>query len=143
MLDFKLPPVGENIKSGNIVAILVAVGDVVKKDQPLLELETDKASLEIPSPCDGTIKEILIKKGEDVKIGQVVMRIAEGKASGIAKAAPKETPQPAPMATVAAAPESPRPAASASTQPQTATAILPEVPMDVPAAPSVRRFARE
>ena len=146
MLDFKLPPVGENITSGNIVAILVAVGDVVKKDQSLLEMETDKASLEIPSPCDGTIKEILIKKGEEVKIGQVVMRITEGKTSGVAKAVPKETPQPAPLATVAVAPESPRPAPASTSyaaQPQTATAVLPEVPMDVPAAPSVRRFARE
>ncbi|HCI44641.1 MAG TPA: branched-chain alpha-keto acid dehydrogenase subunit E2 [Candidatus Omnitrophica bacterium] len=143
MLDFKLPEVGENIKSGNIVAILVAAGDVVKKDQPLLEMETDKASLEIPSPCDGTIKEILIKKGEDVKIGQVVMRIAEGKtSSSAAKATPKEATQSAPMATVAAAKESARstPAVAPS---QAAPAILPEAPVDVPAAPSVRRFARE
>lgn len=142
MLDFKLPPVGENITSGNIVAILVAVGDVVQKDQPLLEMETDKASLDIPSPCDGAIKEILIKKGEDVKIGQVVMRIAEGKASSVAKAAPKEATQPASMATVAAAKESVRPAPAVAPV-QTAPAILPEAPVDVPAAPSVRRFARE
>lgn len=142
MLDFKLPPVGENIKSGNIVAILVAVGDAVKKDQSLLEMETDKASLEIPSPCDGTIKEILIKKGEEVKIGRVVMRIADGKTSGVAKAAPKETPQPAPMATVAAVKESVRPTPAAAPA-QAAPAILPEAPVDVPAAPSVRRFARE
>ncbi len=146
MLDFKLPEVGENIKSGNIVAVLVAVGDVVKKDQPLLEMETDKASLEIPSPCDGTIKEILVKKGEDAKIGQVVMRIVEGKTSGAVKAAPKETPQPAPIASVAATKESPRPAvapAAYAALTQAATAILPEAPVDVPAAPSVRRFARE
>ncbi len=142
MLDFKLPPVGENIKSGNIVAILVAVDDVVKTDQPLLEMETDKASLEIPSPCDGTIKEILIKKGEDVKIGQVVMRIAEGKAPGVTKAAPKEATQPAPMATIAAVKESVRPT-PAVVPVQAAPAILPEAPVDVPAAPSVRRFARE
>ena len=138
MLDFKLPAVGENIKSGNIVAILVSVGDIVKKDQPLLEMETDKASLEIPAPCDGTIKEILIKKGDDANIGQVVMRIDEGKT--------KATPQPVPVASVAAAKESPRPAPTpaAYVAPiQTATAVLPEVPVDVPAAPSVRRFARE
>ena len=142
MLDFKLPAVGENIKSGNIVAILVAVGDVVKKDQPLLEMETDKASLEIPSPCDGTIKEILIKKGEDVKIGQVVMRIAEGKTSSVAKATPKKAAQPTPMATVAAVKESVRPTPAVAPV-QAAPAILPEAPVDVPAAPSVRRFARE
>lgn len=146
MLDFKLPTVGENIKSGHIVAVLVSAGDPVQKDQPLLEMETDKASLEIPSPCDGIIKEILIKKGDDVKIGQVVMRIDEGKTSGVAKTAPKETQQPAPMASAPAAKESPRPAVApaAYTVPtQTTTVILPETPMDVPAAPSVRRFARE
>lgn len=142
MLDFKLPPVGENIKSGNIVAILVAVGDVVKEDQPLLEMETDKASLEIPSPCDGTIREILIKKGEDVKIGQVVMRIEGGKTSGVAKAASKETPQSAPTASVAAVKESVRPTPAVAPA-QVAATILPEAPVDVPAAPSVRRFARE
>ncbi|MBI3618277.1 MAG: 2-oxo acid dehydrogenase subunit E2 [Candidatus Omnitrophica bacterium] len=144
MLNFKLPAVGENITSGNIVAVLVAVGDVVKADQPLLEMETDKASLEIPSPCDGTIKEILIKKGEEVKIGQLVMRVAEGKTSGVGKTTPKETPQSTPAASVAAAPGSPRPApATYAARPQTAAAVLPKVPMDVPAAPSVRRFARE
>lgn len=146
MLDFKLPAVGENIKSGNIVTILVEVGDVVKKDQPLLEMETDKASLEIPSPCDGTIKEILIKKGEDVKIGQVVMRIDEGKTSGVAKAAPQKTPQHAPVASVAVSKESARPTlgVAAYVAPvQAAPAVLPEAPVDVPAAPSVRRFARE
>lgn len=143
MLDFKLPAVGENIKSGNIVAILVAVSDVVKKDQPLLEMETDKASLEIPSPCDGTIKEILIQKGEDVRIGQVVMRIDEGKT----KAAPKQAAQPAPAASSAAVPgtlrPAPAPATCAGAPAQTVTAVAPETPVDVPAAPSVRRFARE
>ena len=146
MLDFKLPPVGENITSGNIVAILVAVGDVVQQDQPLLEMETDKASLEVPSPCDGTIKEILIKKGEDVKIGQVVMRIDEGKVSGVAKAAPEAAPQPAPPVSAAAAKENAHPAVAPTVYvapAQTVPTVLPETPVDVPAAPSVRRFARE
>ncbi|MBI5149635.1 MAG: 2-oxo acid dehydrogenase subunit E2 [Candidatus Omnitrophica bacterium] len=146
MIDFKLPEVGENIKSGSIVAVLVAAGDVVKKDQPLLEMETDKASLEIPCPCDGTIKEILIKKGDDVKIGQVVMRIDEGKTSNAAKTAPKQAAQPAPIGAVTGAKESPRPAVAPAIYAapvQTAAAVLPETPIDVPAAPSVRRFARE
>src|SRR3990167_5394868 len=146
MLEFKLPPVGENIKSGTIVAVLVAVGDVVKKDQPLLEMETDKASLEIPSPCDGTIKEILIKKGEDARIGQVVMRIDEGKVSGVAKAAPEAAPQPAPPAPAAAAKKNAHPAVAPTVYvapAQTVTTVLPETPVDIPAAPSVRGFARE
>lgn len=146
MLDFKLPAVGENIKSGTIVNIMVNVGDAVKKDQPLLEMETDKASLEIPSPTDGTVTEILIKKGADVKIGQVVMRIEEGKTAGTPKAAPKETPKPQSATPSAAPAKETKPAPqsyTATAQTQTTTESLPETPVDVPAAPSVRRFARE
>lgn len=145
MLDFKLPAVGENIKSGTIVNIMVNVGDAVKKDQPLLEMETDKASLEIPSPADGTVTEILITKGQDVKVGQVVMRIDEGKTAGAPKAAPKEAPKAQPAAP-SAAPKEAKPAPQSHTAPaqvQTAAGPLPETSGDVPAAPSVRRFARE
>jgi dihydrolipoamide dehydrogenase len=91
MLEFKLPIVGENIEKGTVVKIHVAVGDSVKKDQTLFDLETDKASLEVPSPAAGVIKEILIKEGQDVKIGQVVMRIE--KSSG-AETLKKETTAP-------------------------------------------------
>ena len=86
--DFKLPAVGENITSGTIVKVNVAVGASVKKDQSLLELETDKATIEVPAPSDGTIKEILIKEGQQVNIGQVVMKI-ESSATAAPKAAPK------------------------------------------------------
>ncbi|MCA9393773.1 MAG: 2-oxo acid dehydrogenase subunit E2 [Candidatus Omnitrophica bacterium] len=137
MLDFKLPEVGENIERGNIVSIAVAVGDTVKKDQDLLELETDKASVPVPSPVDGVIKEILVAEGQDVAIGSVVMKIEEG-ASG-SPAAKKAEPQ-APAATKAAPtpkPAAPKPAA----QPAPAKAKGPQ--KHVPAAPSVRRFARE
>lgn len=75
MYEFKLPELGENIAGGTVVNINVAVGDTVKKEQELFELETDKASLPIPSPVAGTIKEILIKKGEDVKVGSIVMKL--------------------------------------------------------------------
>lgn len=147
MLDFKLPEVGENIKSGNVVNILVAVGDAIKKDQSLLELETDKASLEVPSPCDGVVREILIQKGQDVAIGQVVMRIEEG-AAAAKPAAQKEQKAPpvstAPAAAKAATPAQPKPqlaVTAASTTPTGAGAV--GVAAEVAAAPSVRRFARE
>ena len=85
MIDFKLPEVGENISSGQAVKICVQKGAVVKKDQTLLELETEKATIEVPSPADGTIAEILIKEGDTVKIGQVIIKIDDG-------AQPSETP---------------------------------------------------
>lgn len=74
MFEFKLPEVGENITSGTVVSIAVSVGDPVTKDQDLFELETDKATIPVPSPVDGVVKEILIKEGEDVAIGSVVMK---------------------------------------------------------------------
>lgn len=143
MLEFKIPEVGENIESGTVVSILVSVGDKVRKDQDLFELETEKASLPVPSPCDGTIEEILINAGDDVKIGQVVMRIAD--VPGAPSPAQKtETQKPAEAA--ARPPETEQPA-SGSHVPPSPPAISPseQIPtqVDVPAAPSVRRFARE
>ena len=69
-IEFKLPELGENIVSGTAVRIAVSVGEQVTKEQTLVELETDKASLEVPSPVDGVIKDILIKEGDEVKVGQ-------------------------------------------------------------------------
>jgi pyruvate dehydrogenase E2 component (dihydrolipoamide acetyltransferase) len=156
MLDFKIPEVGENITSGNVVSIAVAVGDTVTKDQDLLELETDKASIPVPSPCDGVIKEILIKEGEVIKIGQLAMRIAAG--SGAGKGL--ETDKKKTGASISAADkekgsavarekkrtEEPAKTAAAKTiVPATPSGPSEDIPaqVDIPASPSVRRFARE
>ena len=77
MLKFKLPEIGENIESGTVVAVSVSIGDKIKKDQDLLELETEKASLPVPSPVNGTIKEILVKINDEVKVGTVIFTIEE------------------------------------------------------------------
>jgi len=79
MLEFKLPEIGENITSGTVTNIMVAIGDTVEIGQDLLELETEKASLPIPSPVNGTIKEILISVKDEVQIGSVMFKI-DGKA---------------------------------------------------------------
>lgn len=133
IIEFKIPDVGENIKSGNAVKINVTVGQAVKKDQALLELETDKATIEVPSSVAGIIKEILIKEGTKVNVGQVVMKIETGATVPAAPAfVPKTTAAPAP--TVAAA------------APQSAALVVQTpiiVTKEVAAAPSVRRLARE
>jgi len=77
LIEFKLPEIGENIETGNVVEVFVSVGETVKEGQDLLELETEKASLPVPSPCDGVIKEILVKPGEDINVGSVMMKIEE------------------------------------------------------------------
>ena len=82
--DLLLPDIGENVAGGDVVRILVKPGDAIKKDQPVLELETDKATIEVPSDQDGTVGEIKVKQGDKVKVGQVVLTL-EGGASGRAE----------------------------------------------------------
>ncbi|HJQ24406.1 MAG TPA: 2-oxo acid dehydrogenase subunit E2 [Blastocatellia bacterium] len=99
--ELKLPQLGENVDSGVLARLLVEVGSKVKKDQPVLELETDKATVEVPAFSDGVVKEILVKEGERVKVGQTILTLeaaeGNGAAAAPAKAAPQtEAPQPAP-----------------------------------------------
>jgi pyruvate dehydrogenase E2 component (dihydrolipoamide acetyltransferase) len=79
--DFMLPELGENITAGDVVRVLVSPGDTIKKDQPLLELETDKATIEVPSTVSGTVKEVKVKQGEKIKVGQVVLTVDDGGAA--------------------------------------------------------------
>jgi pyruvate dehydrogenase E2 component (dihydrolipoamide acetyltransferase) len=85
--DFTLPELGENVTAGDVVRVLVSSGDAITKDQPVLELETDKATIEVPSSVSGTVREIRVKAGERVKVGQTVLIVDEG---GAAKKAPAE-----------------------------------------------------
>ncbi len=135
--EMTLPALGENIEKGTITKILVKVGDVLKKGQNILEIETDKAVLEVPSPSEGVVKEILIKTGTVVKVGQLIFKI-EGGASA-ASAAPA-APAAAPAAKTTSPVATPAPAAAPATP--VAVATMP-VRKDIPAAPSVRLLARE
>src|SRR5499427_6085050 len=74
--EVKLPDIGEGVAEGEIVRWLVKVGDPVKEDQPLVEVMTDKASVEIPSPRTGTIEAILVEEGAVVPVGTVLVSIA-------------------------------------------------------------------
>src|SRR6185295_8609419 len=100
--EFKIPNLGDGIKGGDVLNVLVKVGDTVAKDQGVLELETDKATIEVPSPAAGTVAEIKVKSGDKVTVGQVVLTFNEGAA---AAAAPSGAPSPSPeKAPPAAAP---------------------------------------
>ena len=79
---FRLPDLGEGIHEGEVIAVLVAVGDRVHEDQPILEIETDKARVEIPSPVSGMVKEISVKPGDIVKVGSALMAFDDGAESG-------------------------------------------------------------
>jgi len=80
--EFKLPEVGEGISTGTVVGVLVAVGDTIEKDQAVLELETDKAVVEVPSSVAGVVKEIRVKENEEASVGQVVLVVGEGDSGG-------------------------------------------------------------
>ena len=72
MTEFKVPELGENVVGGDVTRVMVNVGDTITRDQPVLELETDKATIEVPSSVAGVVKEIRVKKGEKIKVGAVL-----------------------------------------------------------------------
>jgi pyruvate dehydrogenase E2 component (dihydrolipoamide acetyltransferase) len=89
--EFKIPDLGENVTSGTVVSVLVAEGDTVKKDQPVVEVETDKAVVEIPINFGGTVKSIKIKAGDTIKVGQAILTVEAGdEAEEAPEAKPKE-----------------------------------------------------
>jgi pyruvate dehydrogenase E2 component (dihydrolipoamide acetyltransferase) len=83
--EFKLPELGENIDSGDLVRLMVAAGDRVSEGQPVMELETDKAVVEVPSTVSGVVREIRVKEGTKVKVGQVIFTLEGGAAPAAAQ----------------------------------------------------------
>ena len=75
LIEFRLPELGEGIESGQVIEVFVAPGDRVSLEQPLLEVETDKAAIEIPSPADGTIVDVCVSAGDTVEISQILVKI--------------------------------------------------------------------
>ncbi|MFM7248549.1 MAG: dihydrolipoamide acetyltransferase family protein [Planctomycetaceae bacterium] len=161
-IEFKLPDLGENIASGDVVSVLVSPGDVVKPGQALLEVETDKAVIEVPCPPGGRVASVLVKKGDTVKVGQTLVTLdAAGAAASAAPAAPapaKAAPVPAAPVKAADPPAAPRPAAAAPAPAATRPAPVAPAPRAPepepepaasrvaavePAGPAVRRLARE
>jgi len=89
-MDVRLPRLGEGADSGTVAAIFVKIGDQVQKDQPLLELESDKAVASIPSPESGTIAAILVKEGDLIRVGQAICQLEEGPIPSKAPPHPRE-----------------------------------------------------
>ncbi|MFC2103446.1 2-oxo acid dehydrogenase subunit E2 [Bacteroidota bacterium] len=75
--EFKLPELGENIESADILSVLVKVGDKIEQDQSVIEIETDKATIEVPSTVEGTVTEVLVKEGGNIKVGAVIIKVDE------------------------------------------------------------------
>src|SRR6266576_3061595 len=113
--DVVMPQMGESIAEGTIVRWLKKPGDKVERDEPLLEISTDKVDAEIPSPASGTLTEIVVQEGATVAVNSVVARIAADGESAQPSAAPAAQP-----AARAPAPATPTPAAPASEPPPAA-----------------------
>ena len=133
--DFKLPDLGEGVHEGQVLRVMVAVGDQVREDQPLMEVETDKAAVVIPCPYSGTVEKVHVKSGQLVHVGEVMVTIGSG-----STAAP---------ATKAAANAGRATSVASATHSRSATAVAsPAKPQAAshtrrkPASPAVRKLAR-
>ena len=160
MTDFKLPELGENIESGGVTQVLVKVGDTIAIDQAVVELETDKATIEVPSSVAGVVREIKVKVGDKVKVGAVVLTVdgQDGAAQTNADASsskvvsmsrgPRSAPDAPPLVEPARASASSAPSESGSDlradpRPAERETSSGEHAPSAPASPSVRRLARE
>ena len=156
--EFKLPDLGEGIHEGEVVEVLVSVGDNVEDGQSILILETDKATTEVPAPVTGVVKEIKVKPGDVVNVGDVMMVFDEVEEGEPATEEKEEAAREEPAAEEPAAEEKQRakqqkstgekePAAAAKKKaPEPEAKAEPakrEAKGPVPAAPSTRRLARE
>lgn len=145
-IEVLLPDIGEGVEHGTVVGVLVKVGDRVERDQPLVELETDKAVVEVPSTAAGVVTQINVSENQDAAVGSVLVVLEESE--GAAEATPEEA-APAPAAAEPEAATPPPPATPPAAPPAPAAAAPAAAPSNdgrkglVPAAPSVRRLARE
>lgn len=143
-MDVKLPQLGEGAESGVVVSVFVKPGDTITKDQPILELENEKAVAAIPAPAAGTVTEVFVKAGDKISVGQRLIALGEDG---------KDAPRPAPAARAAPAAKAAPGASEASPTP---VEIAPPAPVEPageeepppsatpPAAsPTIRRLARD
>ena len=125
--SFKLPDLGEGVHEGEVLAVHVSVGQEVKEGDIILEVETDKAAVEIPSPFSGTISEIRVQPGDTVKVGDVMMVFSNGVKEELARAEKPEA-----KSTGAVSPGK-----------KAAVADTAKSKGPIPASPATRRLARE
>ena len=151
--EFKLPDVGEGLTEAEIVTWLVEVGDTVTEDQPVAEVETDKAVVEVPAPVNGTVRDILAEEGEMVPVGDVIITFDTDEQSSSSSRPSADDVEGEPVEPMD---EEPEPAETDDTEPAVSVADEPAASVDgesdgevsakggrVFAAPSARRLARE
>ncbi len=145
LVEFRLPELGEGVSSGQIIGVFVSVGDSVSVEQPLIEVETDKAAVELPSPTGGTVTDVCVSTGDLVNVNELLV-VIEGDSVDTKKTAPDPEEKKGKSASTQSPPKEPQ--KNISPQPleietHYAHVSSTESPGAVPAAPSVRRLARE
>jgi pyruvate dehydrogenase E2 component (dihydrolipoamide acetyltransferase) len=138
-MDLKLPPLGEGADSGNVVSILVKIGDTIAKGQGIIELETGKAVAPVPASAAGKVIKIIAAVGDKISVGQPILSIETEAAASAAKPAPAKPP---PASRRAAASAAPPPPAVQQPEPPPVGDETPDGP-EPAAPPSIRRIARE
>jgi pyruvate dehydrogenase E2 component (dihydrolipoamide acetyltransferase) len=153
--EVTLPGISENVDSGEVIGVLVSVGDVVEKDQPVVELETEKAAFEVPAPERGRVAEIDVKQGQTVKVGEVLIKLqTDGELVPGPRPPEKRPAEPQVIAEVTEEPaippppqmpeeRVPQPPAAEERRPREVEPKMPTSAVPVAAAPSVRQLARE
>ena len=136
-VELKLPDIGEGVTEGEMVSWLVKEGDQVEADQPVAEVMTDKATVEVPAPDAGTISQLVAKEGDMIPVGEVLLKMTLGAAtSGAVESKPQESQK----SEESTAPTQPVQASALTSAP---TIQPPVAKSDVLASPSTRRLARE
>jgi len=135
-IEIKVPAMGESVTEATVGKWFKAQGDSVARDEPLLELETDKVTVEVPAPADGALQSIAVKTGETVQVGTLLGTIAEGAAGETAAV-------PSPAAAPSQRPPSPPPRAGKEKKAQSAAREKPPAVAADSLMPSVRRLAEE
>jgi pyruvate dehydrogenase E2 component (dihydrolipoamide acetyltransferase) len=159
--EFRVPELGENVPGGDVTRVLVKVGDTIAREQAVLELETDKATIEVPSSVAGRISHVSVSEGDKVTVGALILTVEEEEAQAETPAdspadspadaqadtpvdAPAEAHEPAPIAAQRGGNVVAMPVRDDAPPPTTVSARQTPVPgPSAPASPSVRRLARE
>src|SRR5579864_3634390 len=140
LLEFKLPELGENIEQGDLVRLMVAPGATVSAGQSVMELETDKAVVEVPSSVSGTVQDIRVKEGDKIKVGQVIFTVdgADSKPSGPSTQATGQSAAPTPQK-----PTAEQPAQTSAPAPANVPAAAPARPAQARTSGAAAGAARE
>ncbi len=141
-IEFKADNLGDGVKSGDVAAILVAVGDTIEPNQVVMEIETDKAVLPLPCPHGGQVTKILVKKGQTIEPGQAILTIEAGNAVPAAKAANAATAASAPIQNTSTAGNRNGGDKAAIAKAVPSAVVLGGRELPLPAGPATRRLAR-